>query len=112
MKKQLKELIENAPYRIVGDYRCLMIISNGTYNGFWGKNGYNNILVLGQDDKENQWYKIAEYVDVLTIEHIGNCSCNVDIPEAYGMPVLWFRRPIHIENTGISSLTGELVDNT
>lgn len=110
MKKKLKELIENSPYRQVGDYDYLMTISNGIYKGFWGKNGYNNILVLGRDWKTLKWYKITDDVDVLRIENIGRYGLNVEIPTEYGMPCMWFHTPIHIEDMKISTLSGKIIN--
>lgn len=34
-------------------YRCIYIINSGKlYDGFWGKNGYKSIIVLGLDEDE------------------------------------------------------------
>lgn len=108
MTKALEELIENAEHREVGDYDILMIVPNGTYDGFWGVNGYDNIMLLGKVREENKWYIISdEGADVLNIERIGHAILNLDIPSVYGMPTIWFRRPIHIDRTTpISSITG------
>jgi len=113
MKKALKELIENAPKKTVGTFDALMIISNGVYDGFYGKNGYNNILILGRVrvNEESTWYKVSEYGDKLDIlsREITHCPFNLDIPTKYGVPVIWFDYPIYIDNSlEISSVLGEI----
>lgn len=35
------------------NYRCIYIINSGKlYDGFWGKNGYKSIIVLGLDEEK------------------------------------------------------------
>jgi len=110
MKEELKELIENAPKKLVGDFNSLMIVSNGAYDGFWGGNEYDYLLILGTDCETDQWCMVSEYGDILNIENIGNHMCNIDIPEKYGVPRIFFRTPIHIDNSQeLSSIMGKLV---
>ena len=108
MTDELKALIENAEYREVGDYDILMIVPNGIYDGFWGVNGYDNIMLLGKVREEDKWYIVSDKgADVLDIERIGDATFHLDIPSKYGMPTIWFRTPIHIDRTTpISSITG------
>ena len=47
MTDELKKIIENAPVKVRGKFRGLFFLSNGEYNGFWGKNGYDNIYIGG-----------------------------------------------------------------
>ena len=47
MKKALKELIQKAEVRTSGEFDSIMIVPKGKYDGFWGKNCYDNMLVLG-----------------------------------------------------------------
>lgn len=109
MTKALKELIKNAPTRVVGNYTKIMFVSNGVYDGFWGKNGYDNMLILGFSDDDKKWYKISEYGDVFSIYHIKN-ALNVDIDSKYKIPAIWFSGAVHIDNSmSLSSVTGELL---
>lgn len=95
MKKALKELLEKAPVKLVGDFRCFMVIPNGAYNGFWGRNGYDNIILLALSDDDENWYRISEFADVFFVYDIRHF--NVDIPNEYGVPRFWFDQPIHID---------------
>lgn len=110
MTEQLKELIENAPLKTVGVYDKLMFVSNGIYDGFWGANGYDHILVLGWERETNTWYRISAYGDKFDI-YKTNSAFNLDIPTDYGVPCIWFNKPIYIDNSlGVSNVVGELVE--
>lgn len=71
MNKYQKELIEKCePYEVGTPFDNLYIIPSGvSYNGFWGKNGYNKIyLVCGvHKDNDDKFYLVGEeyQVDVL-----------------------------------------------
>ena len=100
MTDKLKELIEKATYKPVGDFASLMFVSNGEYDGFWGKNGYDNLLILGYE--KGEWYKISEYGDAFYI-FTALMNFNLDIPSDYGVPRMWFHKPVHIDASGINS---------
>lgn len=106
MKKALKELIENAPKKTKGAFKFFLFISNGVYDGFWGKNGYNNILILGRSVDDNKWYRISEFGDKFDIYRT-KLSFNLDIPKDLGVPRIWFSEPIYIDNEPeMSSVVG------
>ena len=110
MIDKLKELIDNAPFRPVGTFDKLMFVSTGIYDGFWGVNGYDNILILGWERETGQWYKVSDYGDKFDIFKTGE-GFNLDIPTDYGVPCIWFNKPIFIDNTlGVSNVVGELVE--
>ena len=50
MTEKLKEIIKTAPRAKEGSsYTSFLLIpTSNAYDGFWGKNGFNNIIVLGQ----------------------------------------------------------------
>lgn len=105
MTEELKKLIEKAPYKPIGEFDSLMFISNGIYDGFWGKNGYDNVLIMGCSDKK--WYKVSDYGDVFNIYET-KMSFNLDIPTEYGVPRIWFDKPIYIDNSlDTSAVVGE-----
>ena len=110
MKNQIttdktKELIEKSQYKPEGWFTSLMFVSNGVYNGFWGKNGYDNILILGFSD--GKWYIVSKYGDVFNIYN-SLMNFNLDIPTEYGVPRIWFDKPIYIDNSiDISSVVGK-----
>ena len=95
MTDKLKEIIENAPVKKKGTFVALMFIPNGEYNGFWGHNGYDNILILGREG--GTWYKIATSADVFQMAHYESVS--IDIPTELGVPVLFVPEGIEINNT-------------
>jgi len=101
MKKALKELIENAEVKREGEFRQFLTIPNGIYNGFWGKNGYDNILLLGRSAEDGKWYKIADKIDAFHISYPP--SLNWEIDSKYGVPSFWSFTPISIEYDGFTS---------
>ena len=111
MTEELKKLIDTAETMTSGEFSSIMVVPNGKYAGFWGENGYDNMLVLGCMDKV--WYKVADcQVDVFEIFEIERVSSfNMDIPYEYGVPRFWFcGHKIKINYDGISSCVGELVE--
>ena len=113
MKKALKELIENASVKKSGEFINLLVVSNGVYDGFWGKNGYCNIMLFGKEEPDGEWYKISECADKLNIwpnsfddNSIFQQPFNLDIPAEYGVPRLWFSNPIRIDYDDISDIVG------
>ena len=112
MKKALKELIENSePLKGEKLFNRIMFISNGVYNGFGGKNDYNNMIILAQEYKTNKWYRITgknQQCDVFFINRC-NMAFNLDIPTKYGIPSIWFNKPVKIENDfQLSQVIGEI----
>lgn len=98
MIDKLKELIENAPTIQGGVFQFFLIVSNGIYDGFWGENGYNNIIILAKKPKSDVWYKLCEEADKFTIFNITEKQTfNLDIPSDYGVPRIWFHKPIKID---------------
>ena len=108
MKKALKELLEKAEPRVVGRYDAFLIIDDHKhYNGFWGKNGFNSMTILGYDKTMQQYYLISTKIsDVLTT--FDKMSWNIDIPSNYGCIRIWFDHPVYITlDTAISSIRVE-----
>lgn len=101
MKKALKELIDNAEVKMVGEFRAFLTIPNGIYDGFCGKNGYDNILLLGQSDEDGKWYRIADTIDAIHLFYPP--SLNWEIPSKYGVPRFWSNTPISIAYDGFTS---------
>lgn len=104
MTDAFKELVENAPVRTSGLFNGFMFSSNGIYDGFWGKNGYDNIIVLGQAAEDDVWYRIACEVDIFNIAFKEPyTSVSIDIPSEFGVPRLFFHKPIPINYDGFTS---------
>lgn len=112
MKKALKELIENSePLKGEKLFNRIMFISNGIYKEFWGKNDYDNMIILAQEDKTNIWFRITgknQQCDVFFI-YTCNMGFNLDIPTKYGIPSIWFNKPVKIKNDfQLSQIIGEI----
>lgn len=105
MTDAFKELLENAPVRKSGLFNRFMFASNGIYDGFWGKNGYDNIIVLGQATEDDLWYRIACEVDAFNISFKESyTSVSIDIPSEFGVPCLFFHKPIQVNYDGFTSM--------
>lgn len=113
MKKALKEIIESSVlYELNTPLDFIYIINtNKLYRGFWGKNGYNNIIFIGYSRKTQQYYHFdfkEEYQrDVL------NClvptKFNIDIPHDLNCIKMFFDEPIALSTMPLSSF---LIDKT
>ena len=101
MKKALKELIETAEEKMVGEFRAFLTIPNGIYDGFCGKNGYDKILLLGRSTEDDRWYKIADSIDAIHLFYPP--SLNWEIDSKYGVPSFWTNNPIEIYYDGMTS---------
>lgn len=92
MNKNLKEVIEKSvklTEEELNDMRfshILIINSDKRYNGFWGKNDYNNIILLGYAGGLEQYYFInpTYQVDSFKILNLLNRHYGFDIPRIYG----------------------------
>jgi len=99
MREKLSELIEKATHIYSGKFSAFMIVSNGIYDGFWGINGYDNILILARPCKEDKWYILSTEADKFTIFDFNKLpsTFNLEIPSEYGVPLIWFNTPIEID---------------
>ncbi len=107
MKEELKELIENAPVKRSGLFSGFIIVPSGEeYDGFYGKNGYNNLILLGLEADSKKWCRITKSADALSF--IGMHSLNFDIPTEYNCVRCWAVKPIEIDNElDLSTIVGE-----
>ena len=107
MIKKVKELIQQAqPYTEQKAFGCIYLIPSGkAYDGFWGKNGYDNIIILGYCRKDDKLYNISgdSQVDAIHLFEVG-ADANIDIEHDNGCVRLWFREPITIEPNPISTV--------
>ena len=100
MKKALKELIENAADKREGYFSSFIFIPDGIYNGFWGKNGYDKMIILGFDVKLKMWCRITDKsaeTDLFSI--LKPIKFNVHIRHDLGVPEIFLDIPIRIDNT-------------
>lgn len=108
MTDELKSLINKSEYKTSGEFDSIMLVPNGIYNGSYGENGFDNMLVLGEI--HGTWYVVANsQVDIFQIYKTEGMF-SVDVPSDYGVPRFWYNGyKIKINYDGISSCTGELV---
>lgn len=115
MTEELKKLIEEAPHIHSGKFASFMIVPNGQYDGFWGVNGYDNILILAMPWNEDEWYILATEADLFLIYEPRTTptalSFNLDIPTEYGVPRIWFNSPVEIHyEIPTASITGQFTE--
>lgn len=94
MKKNIKELIEKAlPYKLGSPLSSIDIISTDKlYNGFWGKNGYNGIIILGYY-KDKCYFVNKDYeCDVVELRYLGKIaqSLALEISHERNVVHIWF----------------------
>lgn len=97
MRKILKELIDNAEFCETGIFNEFLIIPTHTkYNGFWGNNGYENMIVLARNFDSKTYYRISQkQCDVLNLLYVNHVS--VDIPDDVGCVRISSVSPIEIQ---------------
>lgn len=105
MTEELKKLLEEAPIRRAGIFHNFLIVPTGSkYDGFWGENGYNEIVLLGMAEDRN-YYNITDSADSVMFSMIKHV--NFDIPSEYNCVRFWFDEPIRIDNEmNLSTLMG------
>ena len=102
MKKGAKELIAKAVPRTHDNFCELYVIdSEKAYDGFWGKNGYNNIILIGRAKDCELYELITDYSDAI---HIFNGGCDIDISHENGVIRLWSNKGFSLQNKPYSSV--------
>lgn len=111
MTKLLKEFIKDCSVQTSGTFDQLMFISNGPYNGFFGKNGYENIMILGYISSSDEWKIISKFGDCFILENKSGCTLNLDINCKTKVPRIWFDgAKIVIDNKfQISTVRGKVI---
>lgn len=108
-----KELFENLkPYEDGTPFHKFYIFSlDKSYNGFWGKNGYNSFGVIVEDDNGNRWKVNNSDIDVVDLDFKGN-QVAMEIPEETNMIKYWTyaNKQFVITDTKNSSITIKLLD--
>ena len=104
MTDEIKKLIASAPIRREGYFSSFLIIPSGEkYGGFWGENGYNNIILLGGNCEG--WFNITDSADSVMFSGIKHI--NFDVPNENNSVRFWFDEPIYINNElNLSTLLG------
>lgn len=110
MKRALRELVENAKTRSdfeLYDYRWFLLIpTRKAYNGFWGKNGYNNMIILGYDETEKAYYRLdSGDTDDFSISEMRYLQ--FDVPREYGCIRVHFHGTLKCGGMPLSSVSAE-----
>lgn len=112
MKKAIKEFISKAIPRQSDEFIDFWIIdSEKPYNGSFGKNGYNNIILIGRakrtsEDAVKPYELITDYSDVVCFfEGCGGFS--IDIDHKLGAIHLWTDKPVKIPGSVMSAVMFE-----
>ena len=82
MTKKQKEFISQAKeYELGKPFIAMNLIPNGIYNGTWGKNGYNKMIIIVEDDS-NYYIVNKDYqVDVINLFKACGHVWGVDVPK-------------------------------
>lgn len=95
--KEKKLLAQAKPYQSNLEFRAIYIInSKKDYDGFFGKNGYRNIIVIGQTF-DNELYRVGEeHQDVLTINNPYDYRLSFEISKEDDCLHMWVYKPYKI----------------
>lgn len=108
MNKKEQALLQKAvkydydkPIEIKGFY---LLNTHKLYKGFWGKNGYNNIKVIGIGEN-GELYSLneAKECDIFRMCFYKHGSINVDIDNEYDTIRIMPHKPIVLKSGGLSS---------
>ena len=109
MTKKLKDLVENAPIKQIGWFDMFMFVPIGEYNGFSKKNGYQRMISFGFSKEDGKWFIIGDQSDVFCLLSQNIKNFNLDIPNDYKIPRIWFDKPIYIDNClNLSTIIGNI----
>lgn len=111
MTKKQKEFIESAkPLPKIYDnmkFSGVYIIDSGKqYNGFWGKNGFKNLIILGRNEEDEELYILSDkHCDIMEIENIYKGVFMYDIPKESDCIRMCFSGPYYFTvETKLSTL--------
>ena len=98
MNKKLELVLEQAQeYELGAPLDSIYIYStNKLYNGFWGKNGYNGIVIIGTY-KDKYYVVNKDYqCDVMDFRYLEDLAARMmlDIPHESNAIHMWFGKPI------------------
>lgn len=104
MTEKLKEIIEKAEVKESGIFNEFLIVPTGEkYDGFWGVNGFDKMILLAKKRDESEWCILTTYSDSFHL--IYTHSVNFDIPSDLNCLRVFLDELIEI-NTVASSVMG------
>ena len=102
MRKKVKEFVAKAVPRIHDEFHNLYVINSGRkYDGFFGKNGYNDIILIGKRNECEEYELITDWSDAVHVFHGG---FNMDIASDNGIVHLWTNNSFKIWGNVASSV--------
>lgn len=104
MTERLKEIIDNAIPKESGTFNEFLIVPTGEkYDGFWGENVFDKMILLAKKREESEWCILTNYSDSFHLIYIH--SVNFDIPSDLNCVRVFLDESIEI-NTVASSVMG------
>lgn len=104
MTEKLKEIIEKAVHKDSGTFNEFLIVPTGEkYDGFWGENGFDKMILLAKQRDEKDYCILTNYSDSFHLIKI--YSVNFDIPSDLNCVRVFLDKPIEI-NSVASSVIG------
>lgn len=83
MTQKLAEIIKNAERKRCGVFNEFLIVPTGEkYDGFWGVNGFDKILLLAKGMNDEDFCILTDYSDSFHL--IRSKGVNFDIPSDLG----------------------------
>lgn len=100
MKKKVKDFIAQAVPRYHDEFHNLFVIdSERIYDGFFGKNGYNNIILIGKRNDCEDYELITDWSDAV---HVFYGGFDMDIHSETGIIHLWSNKGFKLHG-GVNS---------
>lgn len=104
MTDKLKQIIDKAEFKYEGIFNEFLIIPTGKeYDLFWGKNGFDQMLILAGNYEKEQWYCLTNFSDAFHLLNIRDV--NFDVPHDLGCLRVFSYYPIKVLG-GSSSVLG------
>lgn len=105
MTEKLENIIEKAEHKDHGIFDEFLIIPTGEkYDGFWGVNGYDKMILLARSNSQIDFCILTNFSDTFHIFQAE--SVNFDIPSDLGCVRVFTDKPIVIHDSNLSSVIG------
>ena len=105
MTEKLEKIIEKAEHKDHGIFDEFLIIPTGEkYDGFWGVNGYDKMILLARSNSQIDFSILTNFSDAFHIFQAENV--NFDIPSDLGCVRVFTDKPIVIHDSNVSSIIG------
>ena len=109
MTEKLKEIINNAIPKSSGTFNEFLIVTTGAkYDGFWGENGFDKMVLLAKKRGEKDYCILTDYSDSFHLIDI--YSVNFDIPSDLNCVRVFLDESIEINGVA-SSIIGYAKEN-